>query len=251
MSIKGGPVRRLTFLGSSMNKVLGWTKDGERILFASDTGQWYPGLMYIYSVSKNKDTPKLVRVGPARAISYGPEKGVVICRNTADPARQKRYRGGTVGEIWIDSDGQGRFKKLLNIKGNLADPMWVGDRIYFISDHEGIGNIYSCTIQGKDIRRHTNHRDFYARNAKTDGVNVVYHAGGDIWLLNTQNRELKMVNIDYRSPRVQTQRKFVEPEKYLDDYAIHPKGEKVSITTRGKVFAMSNWEGPVFQCGFK
>jgi tricorn protease len=207
--------------------------------------------MLIYSVDKNKDIPKNVPVGPAKTISYGPKKGVVIGRNTADPARWKRYRGGTVGEIWIALEEKGRFRRLISIKGNLADPMWVGARIFFISDHEGIGNIYSCTTLGRDLRKHTDHKDFYVRNAKSDGENIVYHSGGDIYVLYTGSNQVKKIKIDFRSPRVQTQRKFVEPGKYLEDYAIHPEGNKVCITSRGRVFSMPNWEGPVFQNGMK
>uniref|UniRef100_A0A7C4XDQ0 Tricorn protease homolog n=1 Tax=candidate division WOR-3 bacterium TaxID=2052148 RepID=A0A7C4XDQ0_UNCW3 len=250
ISIKGGTARRLTFLGAN-TIVRGWTRDGNRILFASDTGQWYPNFTFIYTVDKNKDIPELVPVGPARTISYSTKRGVVIGRNTADPSRWKRYRGGTVGEIWIDPEENGKFRKLLDVKGNLADPMWINSRIYFISDHEGVGNIYSCTIAGKDLKRHTHHTEFYVRNAKTDGRNIVYHCGGDIYVLFPEENRVKKIEIDFRSPRVQTQRKFVEAKKYLEDYAIHPRGEKVCITTRGKVFSMPNWEGPVIQNGLK
>ncbi len=251
ISTKGGTAKRLTFLGAN-TIVRAWTKDSNRIIFASDTCQWYPGLTFLYTVDKNKDIPKMIQVGPARTISYGYNKGVVIGRNTADPARWKRYRGGTVGEIWIDTEGKGKFRKLLqHIKGNLADPMWINDRIYFISDHEGIGNLYSCNIWGKDIQKHTHHRDFYVRNAKSDGTNIVYHAGGDIYVLFTETNKVKRVEIDFRSPRVQTQRKFVVASKYLEDYSIHPDGTETCITSRGKVFSMPNWEGPVRQHGCK
>jgi len=31
---------------------------------------------------------------------------------------------------------------------------WIGARIYFLSDHEGVANIYSCTPTGKGLKRH-------------------------------------------------------------------------------------------------
>ncbi len=248
MDAQGGPAQRLTFFGTPCT-VLGWTRNSKRILFASNAKQWYLRMFYVYSVDRNKDEPQMIDVGPATHISYGPDGGTVIGRNTADPARWKRYRGGTVGEIWIDRTGNGSFKKLINVKGNCTSPMWIGNRIYFIADHEGVGNIYSCTPNGRSLKRHTNHLDFYVRNATTDGENIVYHAGGDIYVFTSAEDKSSKVAIEHHSPRVQTHRKFVAAEKYMEDYALHPKGEQVSITSRGKVFSMQNWEGPVSQNG--
>lgn len=250
MPAQGGMAKRLTFLGTN-SSVVGWSHDGKRILFASNAKQWYLRTFYIHSVSKNKDIPKMIPVGPATQISFANGKGVVIGRHTADPARWKRYRGGTAGVLWVDPIGKGNFKKLINLKGNFASPMWINKRIYFICDHEGIGNIYSCAPNGKNLKRHTKHADFYVRNAKTDGKNIVYQAGGDIYIYYTGSNVSKKVNIEYHSPRVQTNRKFVQASKYLEDYAIHPAGEMVSVTSRGKVFSMPNWEGSVAQNGKK
>lgn len=248
MDAKGGPARRLTFFGAPCS-VVGWSHDGERILFANNTGQWYLRTYYIYSVSKNKDLPVRIPVGPATHISHGPDREIVIGRNTADPATWKRYRGGRVGELWVDRTGKGNFSRLMKLRGNCTSPMWIGKRIYFISDHEGVGNIYSCTPYGKNVKRHTHHVDFYTRNATTDGKNIVYQAGGEIYVYYIDDAKNEKVDIHYHSPRVQTNRKFVKASKYMEDYALHPKGKMIAITSRGKVFSMHNWEGPVSQNG--
>ena len=139
MLASGGPVERLTYLGSNC-MVVGWRD--ERIVFASDSGQPFWFVFRLYMVDMEGNEPEELPLGPACNMSFG-KKGAVIGRNTGDPARWKRYRGGTAGEIWIDEHGTGEFRKLIELEGNLATPMWIGDRIYFISDHEGIGNIYT------------------------------------------------------------------------------------------------------------
>ena len=250
MPAQGGKPKRLTFLGAQCT-VSGWSRDSKRIIFASNSKQWYLRTMYIYSVSRSKDTPKMIKVGPATQIAFGPGARIVIGRHTADPARWKRYRGGTAGVLWIDNQGKGNFKKLIELKGNFASPMWIKQRIYFICDHEGIGNIYSCLPNGEGLKRHTAHTDFYVRNASTDGKNIVYQAGGDIYTYSLSAGKSEKVDIQYHSPRVQMNRKFVRAEDYLEDYAVHPKGEMVTVTSRGKVFSMSNWHGPVKQAGTK
>lgn len=151
--------------------------------------------------------------------------------------------------MWCDATGDGSFKRLLQLDGNVADPCWVGDRIYFLSDHEGVGNIYSCTPGGTDIRKHSQHTDFYARHLSTDGQHLVYHSAADLYLFDPATEELRHLEVTLPSLRTQRNRKFVPANTYLDSYALHPQGHSLAITTRGKAFTMGNWEGPVLQHG--
>ncbi len=244
----GGIAQRLTFHSTSC-RVAGWDLSGKAILYASNAGQALYSHNAIYAISPQGGPPTRIPVGIANAISYGPEGGVVIGRNTHEPARWKRYRGGTAGHLWCDPTGSGMFQRLLQLNGNIASPCWVGERIYFLSDHEGVGNIYSCTPFGDDIRRHTEHNDFYARNLSSDGLRLVYHAGADLYLFDPSTENVSQLDVVLPSTRTQRNRKFVSAGSYLDSYALHPKGYAVALTTRGKAFTMGNWDGPVLQHG--
>jgi tricorn protease len=131
--------------------------------------------------------------------------------------------------------------------------MWIGERIYFVSDHEGIGNLYSCLPDGQDLRQHTAHSDFYARNAAAAaaGAQIVYHAGADLYLLGIETGESRPVAVTYSSPHVQRSRKFVSSKRYLEDCALSKDGAYLALVHRGKTFTMGNWEGPVLQHGAK
>ncbi|HET9918637.1 MAG TPA: PDZ domain-containing protein [Ktedonobacteraceae bacterium] len=248
MPAAGGEAQRLTFQGAQC-KVLGWSTDGTYILYASSYGQANRGAEVIYAISPTGGQPSQVPVGLANAISYGSNGGVVLGRNTREPAYWKRYRGGTVGHLWCDPDASGTFQRLLTINGNIANPCWVGERIYFISDHEGIGSVYSCTPRGEDVRRHSNQQDFYARNLSTDGQRLVFHAGANLYLFDPETDLVSQVSVELPSQRTQRNRKFVSASHFLDTCALHPQGYAVALTTRGKAFSMANWEGPVIQHG--
>ena len=246
MPAAGGPARRLTYLGASDTQTAAWAADGS-ILFSSNAGHWYLRFLQLYRVGADGSAPERLPYGLANDISFGPGGAIVLGRTSAEPARWKRYRGGTKGQIWIDPGGAGEFRSLIELPGNLAHPLWIGSRIYFIADHEGIGNLYSCLPDGSDLQRHTDHEDFYARNPSTDGKRIVYHAGADLYLYDPVEGKSRIVPIQFHSPQTQRNRRFIDPGRYLEDWALHPKGHAMAVTARGKLFSFSNWEGPVIQ----
>ena len=247
MSAQGSEVRRLTFEG--VTNVAGWSPTDQTIIYASAARGAHRREEMLYAIDPIGGEAQQLPLGLANAIAYGPKGGIVLGRNISEPARWKRYRGGTAGYLWIDMRGDGEFRRLLQLTGNMASPCWLGERIYFLSDHEGVGNVYSCTLDGGDLKRHTPHEDFYARNLASDGARLVYHAGADLYLFDPQNSELRRLEVSLASTRAQLNRKFVPAPKYLEEYALHPDGYATALVTRGKTFSMGNWEGSVLQYG--
>ncbi|MCJ7623723.1 MAG: PDZ domain-containing protein [Anaerolineaceae bacterium] len=248
MPALGGPARRLTYMGGSRCQTAGWTQDG-RVLFANNAGQPFRDLSHMWAVDLDGGPPEHLNFGPVTATAFGPDAGIVIGRNTGDPARWKRYRGGTTGQIWIDPKGIGEFQPLLKLDGNMASPMWIRDRIYFLSDHEGIGNLYSCLPSGDDLLRHSDYNDFYARNATSDGNRIVYHAGADLYVFDPSSKEISPISVELYSPQTQRNRKFIYTERYLESWKLHPQGNAIAMTARGKLFSFYNWEGAVMPHG--
>jgi len=228
--------------------VVGW-KDAQQVLVTSDTGRPFARELHLHAIPIDGTPASPLNLGPAMFVSFGAGGGCVLGRNAVDPARWKRYRGGTAGEILIDPDGKGKFRRLVSLPGNLASPMWLGDRIFFLSDHDGMGNLYSCLTSGEDLRRHTNHQDFYVRFPSTDGRRIVYHAGGDLHIFDPAAKISRRINVVYHSPRTQLFRKFVDGGRQLEEAELNPRGHILALVCRGKPLTMGNWEGPVLQHG--
>jgi tricorn protease len=259
MEAGGGPARQLTFNGA-LSTVVGWTPDGSHVIFRSNYREPFRRSMALFQVPVDGGEATRIGVGAAHSISFERQfdpkgRGRVIARHTDDLARWKRYRGGTAGVLWIDRDGSNDWTRLRprfesgQDSAGLVRPMWIGGRVYFLSDAEGYGNLYSCLPDGSDVARHTDHIGFYARFAATDGSSIVYTVGGDLWRFDVESGQAARIEVDYGSPRTQLARKFVDPEDYLYHFALHPRGHSLAASTRGKLFNFGNWEGAARQTG--
>lgn len=247
MPAAGGVPHRLTFLGAAQAAVCAWSLDGREIYFVANPTSWDEQTR-TFAVTVDGAVRELA-LGHARSLASTPAGGMAIGRNAADPARWKRYRGGTSGEIWLDETGSGTFHKLLLPDGNPTWPMPIGDRVYFLADHEGIGNIYSCDRDGNEVRRLTHESEYYARFPSTDGTRIVYSAGGDIACCDIASGAVTKLSIDTPSAAPQTVRRFENGSESLEHFAPHPDGTRLAFVSRGQAFTMPLFEGAVVRHG--
>ncbi|MBI2421804.1 MAG: PD40 domain-containing protein [Candidatus Hydrogenedentes bacterium] len=248
MPSAGDAARRLSYQGATP-QIAGWTPDSKKVIYASEASSPFDWARHLWEVPCDGGLETRLPYGVANRIAFGPGKQMLLGRHIGDPARWKRYRGGTVGQFWIDSTGARAFAHFNPTGGNVTSPMWVGNRIYFISDHEGIGNIYSCTAEGHGLKRHTHLDDFYARGAQSDGKHIVFHAGGALYRLDLKQGACEEIDVRFHSPRTQVRLKFAGAGRHLQEFAMNPKGNALAVTARGKLFSFHNWEGPVLQHG--
>jgi tricorn protease len=245
----GGRPERLTFLGATIASISGWSADGTEIFFTANPRAWFGGETQAFAISPHGGTPRNLHLGHARCIVRRADGAVVLGRNAEDPARWKRYRGGTSGEIWIDATGGGEFERLRLPDGNPVGPMFVGSRLYFLADHEGIGNIYSCELDGRDVQRHTHENDYYARFPSTDGARIVYSVGGAIAVYDVASETTGALDIATHSAAPQTARRFEQGAEGLEHVAVNPDGASCALIVRGQPFSLPFFEGATIHYG--
>jgi len=254
--LDGGPARRLTWWGDRRARTIGWTPEGE-VLVVSSTGE-PTRRTWVYRVPVGGGTPVRVACGPASDVALGAAGEVLLCSVDAhDMAWWKRYRGGAMGRLWWN-DGQGEYvRRAAGLDGQIDSPMLVGDRIAFLSDHEGWGNLYSLDRDGDDLRRHTDHGSavgdddgapspFYARHAATDGTRVVYEAAGQLWVLDSLDPTAlaRRRQIALSGPRIQREPFRLNAATWLNAVAPDRTGRTSIVQVRGTVHRLTHRDGP-------
>ncbi|WP_093501880.1 S41 family peptidase [Streptomyces sp. Ag109_O5-10] len=245
VDVGGGPGRQLTYWGSADTRVCGWTPEGD-ILAVASHGQPFSYFTWAYKVSPDGDPGRKLPWGPVADIQVtdiAGDRRTLLLTGTPphEPAAWKRYRGGAMGRLWLH--GQ---RLLEGIGGHLDSPMFVGGRIAFLSDHEGVGNLYSCAYDGSDLRRHTDHDAFYARHAASDGTRVVYQCAGDLWLVDDLGPDAAPRRLDVRLSGARAGRRpyQVPAAQHVDGVSVDETGRASAVVVRGSLYWLTHRDGP-------
>jgi tricorn protease len=246
--VDGGPARRLTHWGAPTTRVRGWTPDG-RVLVTSSHGEATLRRSWARAVPLDGGPAERLPYGPVGDVAFGPRTVLLSAPMGREAAWWKRYRGGTAGKLWIESEETpGEFARLhADLDGNIEYPLWVGDRIAFLSDHEGVGALHSSLADGSDLRRHTPVGDdaFYARHAATDGTRVVYSSAGELWLLDDlEDAEPRRLEVRLGGQRTDLQPYPVTPSRWLGGFSPDHTARGSAVTVRGGVHWVTHRSGP-------
>lgn len=252
--VAGGPARRLTYWGSLDTRVCGWTPPDERgdsdVLAVASHGQPFSHHTWAYRVGMDGAPGLQLPWGPVAHIAVAERDGerlTLLLTGTPphEPASWKRYRGGATGRMWLQGE-----RLLPEVDGHLDCPMFLGcddgPRVAFLSDHEGVGNLYSCAADGSDLRRHTDHADFYARHAATDGRRVVYQCAGDLWLVDdfSPTGTPRRLSVRLGGPRAGRRTYQVPAAAHLDSLAVDHTGRASAVCVRGSLYWLTHRDGP-------
>ena len=236
MPIEGGLPKRWTYEAEA-SVANSWTPDG-KLIYNTRAFSKVPDnqIVTIDLVSKKKTRIPLAQASEASFEASG--KTVYFVRPAFHRNVTKRYQGGTARQVWKYTEGTNEAVKLTkDHAGESHHPMWFSGRVYFISDRDGMMNIWSMNERGEDLKQHTTHEEFDVRSASISNGNIVYQKGADLWQYNLASNKSQKINIKLVSDLDQMREKWDDnPSKYIT--SVHPDadGKNIVITARGRVF---------------
>ena len=258
VSAEGGAAMKVTGAGAEYARVACWSPDGDSLVFASSASAQFVDAQELWTVQLVYDDdacgdgygdacddddataagtsrresrsarsivgasePSRLRLGPANAASFRPGgRGRMLGRDARDPATRhwKGYKGGARGELWLDLNGDGAFRRVafegddpassLSACFNVGDAAWASRDVVVVAADDGSGraNLWSFRIppdadaadaaRAEDapiavtLVKHTSRRDFCVRHPALDAaavrrgddaVTAVYASGGRLF----------------------------------------------------------------------
>ena len=236
MPIEGGVPTRRTYEAEPSTATT-WTPSGDLVY----TSQHFATLPDPQLVSLNLKTGDRTRVPLSQASegSYDVTgRTLYFVRPSFHNNVTKRYKGGRARQIWKFTEGSAEAQVLTKgYDGESHSPLWWNGRVYFVSDRDGTMNIWSMDESGGDLKEHTKHSGWDVKRPALDAGRLVYQVGADLWLLDIAKGAERMIPITLPSDFDQLREKWAKkPMEMLTSVHLHPKGESVVLTARGRVF---------------
>lgn len=234
-STGGIPVRR-TFRGGN-NRVAGWTPDGQ-VLFSTDAFATLPGLQLV-SLNLETGAERVLPLAQASQGSVDPSgKTLIFSRLFKQPSSTKRYQGGWIESLWRFAEGDSEAVPLTaDFKGTSRSPLWWLERIYFVSDRDGVMNLWSMKPDGTGLIQHTQHKDFDVKAPSLEGGRILYQHGADLRLFEIASATDRLLEIRLSSDQDHQRERWVQkPMDYLTSAHLSPNGDRLALTARGQVF---------------
>ena len=245
ISAEGDEPRRVTYHPGT-DGAAGWTPDGARILFASDR-------------SSANDPPKLFTApfagGPATQLplptglegSFSPD-GSHIAYSPRFQWQEawKRYRGGQTRGIWIAKLSDSSIEKIPRENSNDFNPMWIGKRIYFLSDRSGCFSLWYYDMETRKLTEAVHNTGLDFKSASTGPDVIVYEQFGSIHLFDPHSgKEHKIeVEISGEFPELLPHFEALQPARILHAN-ISPTGMRAVFEAHGEILTVPANKGDI------
>jgi tricorn protease len=240
----GGVPRRLTW-HPGQDLVQGWTHDGKGVLIMSNRSNHSRGNKLF--VARLEGGPEEeIPLPQAEEGSFSPD-GSRIAYVPIQRAFTiwKRYRGGQTTPVWIANLADSKVEKVPRQNSNDFNPVWFGDRVYFLSDRSGPVSLFAYDTVKKTV----------TPVIKNDGLDLkwlakgpdalVYEQFGAIFLVDPKTGKASKVDIKVTGDLTSVRPSIEKVAANINSWGLSPTGARVVFGARGEVFTAPAQKGDI------
>jgi tricorn protease len=240
----GGVPLRLTHHPDA-DSVIGWTPDGKRILFVSSRASFSP-IPRLFTVSAGGGFPEELPLPTGYQASYAPDGRRLAYVPTYQWQRAwKRYQGGQTYPIWIVDLADLKVEKVPRANSNDFNPMWIGDKVYFLSDRSGAVSLFVYDLAKKTVSEALPNDGFDFKSASAGPGGIVIEQFGALLLYDTGTGKARRITIGLNGDLAEVRRHFVKVGTRIAAANISPNGARAVFEARGEILTVPAEKGDI------
>ena len=244
--VEGGQPRRLTW-HAAPDAVQGWTPDGRAVVFASTRATAAPsGAPRFWTVPLDGGLETAMPMPRAFQGKISPDgKHVAYRMNNSWDDERRNYKGGQNKPIWIMDLVSHEVVTPPWQGSKELDPVWVGDVVYFLSDRDGVQNVWSYAPRTKQLAQHTRFTDFDVKTLDAHASGVVFEQGGWIHEFDPATGRTRQLSITAAGDFPWMLPQWKDVTGRMTNLALSPTGRRAAVEARGEVFTIPAERGDV------
>jgi tricorn protease len=252
MPVSGGVPKRITY-HPDPDRVVGWTPDGSRITFRSNRDS-FSRFTKLYTVSSEGGLPEVLPLPMACMGSYSPDgkhmvyaplDGGQFAPGFNNFVSWKRYRGGEASYLQIVNFADLSTQKIPRTDSNDIYPMWIGDKIYFLSDRNGPMTLFRYDPKSKSVSELIKNtgKDISAASAGPGGI--VYEQFGKIFIYDLASAKSSQVPIEIGADLAEVRAHFQNVAREIRNARISPSGVRAVFEAHGEILSAPAEKGDI------
>ncbi len=252
MPVAGGVPKRITYHPAA-DYAAGWTPDGQDILFRSNR-QSFSRYTQLYRVSKTGGLPEALPLPMAftgayspdgRRMVYAPLDGGQFGRTPERWVAWKRYRGGDASYLWLVNLADLSTEKIPRTDSNDINPMWIGDKIYFLSDRNGPMTLFRYDPTTKAVTELIKNTGADIRSASAGPGGIVYEQFGQILVYDLASGKSRPIPIEIAADLSEVRPRVENVEKEAREARISPTGVRAVFEAHGEILTVPAEKGDI------
>ena len=236
----GGTPTRLTHHGMA-DRLVDWHPDGNRVMYASSMKSGRQRYNQFHFASVEGGLPETLPIPYAEFGAVSQDGNTVAFLPIARSFRTwKRYRGGMAPDIWLFDLQNQTSQNVTDHPANDTHPMWYGDSLYFLSDR-GPNKRYNIWVYNRlneEFHQVTEFADYDIHFPAIGSEDIVFEAGGQLYLMSLPSGEYHEVKIEVVTDRASVKTRVENIGEYLEHAWISPAGKRAVVETRGEIFSL-------------
>jgi tricorn protease len=242
MPAEGGTPRRLTW-HPAPDVALAWSPDGTKVLFSSARNS-YSNFRELYLASLNGGLEERLPLPMGWEASFSPDgKRLAYVPLGRAFAAWKRYRGGRTTPIWIAELSNSRIEKIARENSNDFCPMWVDDRIFFLSDRNGVVTLFSYDQKTKKVTQSVANTGMDFKSASAGPGAIVIEQFGQLQIYDVKSGVLSPIKVTLAGDMAELRPRYINVGARLINAHISPTGARALFEARGEIVTVPAEKG--------